>query len=359
MRITTTALLAAGLLGLTSSLFAAGQIPDRGMTQDAVRKQFGNPTRQVAPVGTPPISRWVYDDFTVYFEGRFAIHAVQHTKTLTTPAPAAQAETAAPAAETVNELPAIEEINASEASVEGQAEAQAETAPAPAENTFRFDPATGRIIEIGADGKPVKSPAAQTAPEPAPAAQPAPAEQPEEQQQSESKVAPAAVAPAAVAPAASGSATSLRFDPATGRMIEVDANGNPVSAPAEAQPVAEAKPPASQPEPAAPSAEPAAPAAEAPAAEAPAPAPAEAGRFRFDPATGRIVMDEPAAAAEPEAQAEPAPEAAPKTEAPAEAAEPAAQPEPQPAAQSEPEPAKQQKVEQNDAQKEGGFSLQW
>lgn len=354
MRITTTALLAAGLLGLTSSLFAAGQIPDRGMTQDAVRKQFGNPTRQVAPVGTPPISRWVYDDFTVYFEGRFAIHAVQHTKTLTTPAPAAQAETAAPAAETVNELPAIEEINASEASVEGQAEAQAEaqaeTAPAPAENTFRFDPATGRIIEIGADGKPVKSPAAQTAPEPAPAAQPAPAEQPEEQQQSESKV-----APAAVAPAASGSATSLRFDPATGRMIEVDANGNPVSAPAEAQPAAEAQPPASQPEPTAPSvepaepaAEPSAPATEAPAAETPAtppaeaPAPAEAGRFRFDPATGRIVMDEPAAAAEPEAQAEPA-----------------AQPEPQPAAQSEPEPAKQQKVEQNDAQKEGGFSLQW
>lgn len=345
MRITTTALLAAGLLGLTSSLFAAGQIPDRGMTQDAVRKQFGNPTRQVAPVGTPPISRWVYDDFTVYFEGRFAIHAVQHTKTLTTPAPTAQAETAAPAAEIVNELPAIEEINASEASAEGQAEAQAETAPAPAENTFRFDPATGRIIEIGADGKPVKSPAAQTAPEPAPAARPAPAEQPEEQQQSESKVAPAAVAPAAVAPAASGSATSLRFDPATGRMIEVDANGNPVSAPAEAQPAAEAQPPASQPEPAAPSAEPAepaAPAAEAPAAEAPAPAPAEAGRFRFDPATGRIVMDEPATAAEPEAQAEPA-----------------AQPEPQPAAQSEPEPAKPQKVEQNDEQKEGGFSLQW
>jgi hypothetical protein len=37
---------------------------------------------------------------------------VQHTKTLTTPAPAAQAETVAPAAETVNELPAIEEINA-------------------------------------------------------------------------------------------------------------------------------------------------------------------------------------------------------------------------------------------------------
>ena len=64
MRITITALLAASLLGLTSSLFAAGQIPDRGMTQDDVRKQYGNPTRQVAPVGTPPISRWIYDDFT-------------------------------------------------------------------------------------------------------------------------------------------------------------------------------------------------------------------------------------------------------------------------------------------------------
>lgn len=356
MRITTTALLAAGLLGLTSSLFAAGQIPDRGMTQDAVRKQFGNPTRQVAPVGTPPISRWVYDDFTVYFEGKFAIHAVQHASTLTTPAPQAQAAT--PPADLVDELPAIDEISPAEA----PADAAPEPAPAaPAENTFRFDPASGQIIEIGPDGKPVQSPAAQTAPPSAPAApaaQPEAKQEPEAKQQSESKkVAPAAVAPASVAPASTpaSSATSLRFDPATGRMIEVDANGSPVQAPA-AEPAAKPEP-APAAEPVAPAAEPkpapAVPATETPAPAAETPAPADAGRFRFDPATGRIVMDEPAASEAPAAQ----PAAQPAAEA---AAEPAAPAKAEAAAATESE---KQKKKQKDApkqdQNEGGFSLQW
>src|SRR5690554_745684 len=108
MRITITATLAAALLGLSSTLFAAGTLPERGMTQDAVRAKFGAPKRQVAPVGNPPISRWVYDDFTVYFEGSISIHSVSHSKTLVTP-PASAAPAAATA--TVDELPPIEEIN--------------------------------------------------------------------------------------------------------------------------------------------------------------------------------------------------------------------------------------------------------
>ncbi|MDF1629756.1 MAG: hypothetical protein P1U78_08175 [Alcanivoracaceae bacterium] len=394
MRITTTALLAASLLGLTSSLFAAGQLPDRGITQDAVRKQFGNPASQVAPVGTPPISRWVYDDFTVYFEGRYTIHAVRHAQTLTTPpaepAPVEASQTA-PEAGVTEQPPAIEEINSTDAAAKTGAaaeaaatkEAKAESAPAPAESTFRFDPATGRIIEIGPDGKPVRSPAAQSAPEPAPApaapaVEQAPASEPEQPEESESKkVAPAAIAPAAVAPASApaGSATSMRFDPATGRMIEIGADGKPV-APVEAQPAAakpEAAAPAAKPvkpaEPAAPAeatppaAEPATPAKEAPvqeapAAEAPAQAPAEAARFRFDPATGRIVMEEPAAAEpEPAAAEQPAPEPAkPAAEQPA--AKPAEEPAEQPAAKPVAQPEKQ-KSEKKEEQEDSGFSLQW
>jgi len=52
------------------------QTPPRGASQASVASRYGEPRQRVAAVGQPPISRWVYDSFTVYFEGDHVIHAV-------------------------------------------------------------------------------------------------------------------------------------------------------------------------------------------------------------------------------------------------------------------------------------------
>ena len=57
-----------------------------GMTQSQVRARFGEPEKRHAPVpaqGTrlnPPITRWDYDSFSVFFERDIAIHRVEHLK---------------------------------------------------------------------------------------------------------------------------------------------------------------------------------------------------------------------------------------------------------------------------------------
>lgn len=50
--------------------------PHGGMKMDAVVQTFGEPGERMAPVGQPPITRWVYDKFTVYFENDLVIRAV-------------------------------------------------------------------------------------------------------------------------------------------------------------------------------------------------------------------------------------------------------------------------------------------
>jgi hypothetical protein len=50
--------------------------PARGMTMAQVASKFGDPLSKVAAVGTPPISRWEYSGFVVYFERDHVIHAV-------------------------------------------------------------------------------------------------------------------------------------------------------------------------------------------------------------------------------------------------------------------------------------------
>lgn len=52
--------------------------PANGMSKDTVENRFGSPQEMMAPVGDPPISKWVYGDFTVYFEYNTVIHAVLH-----------------------------------------------------------------------------------------------------------------------------------------------------------------------------------------------------------------------------------------------------------------------------------------
>jgi len=50
--------------------------PTRGMTMDQVAGKFGAPATKVPAVGQPPISRWEYPGFVVYFEHEHVIHSV-------------------------------------------------------------------------------------------------------------------------------------------------------------------------------------------------------------------------------------------------------------------------------------------
>jgi hypothetical protein len=50
--------------------------PKGGLTKAQVEQRYGEPTKMVAAVGDPPISRWEYPTFTVYFEYDRVIHAV-------------------------------------------------------------------------------------------------------------------------------------------------------------------------------------------------------------------------------------------------------------------------------------------
>lgn len=50
--------------------------PTRGMTMNQVSTKFGTPVTKIPAVGKPPISRWEYPGFTVYFETDRVIHSV-------------------------------------------------------------------------------------------------------------------------------------------------------------------------------------------------------------------------------------------------------------------------------------------
>jgi hypothetical protein len=50
--------------------------PARGMTMDEVATKFGAPANKIPAVGKPPISRWEYPGFVVYFEANHVIHSV-------------------------------------------------------------------------------------------------------------------------------------------------------------------------------------------------------------------------------------------------------------------------------------------
>ncbi len=52
------------------------EMPVRGMHKDQVRAKFGQPKEILPPVGDPPITRWVYDGYTVYFEYSYVIQSV-------------------------------------------------------------------------------------------------------------------------------------------------------------------------------------------------------------------------------------------------------------------------------------------
>lgn len=97
-------------------------LPGRGMTMTQVEEKFGPPLQKLPEVGDPPIIRWIYPDYTVYFEYQYVINSVLNVPAAPAPQPM-PAEPMAPA-----EMPP-----ASENPVEISPEV--EIIPAPQEST--------------------------------------------------------------------------------------------------------------------------------------------------------------------------------------------------------------------------------
>lgn len=60
----------------------AVETPRNGMNMDSVRARFGNPVKEYPPVSTegnplhPPITRWDYNGYSVFFENDLVLHSV-------------------------------------------------------------------------------------------------------------------------------------------------------------------------------------------------------------------------------------------------------------------------------------------
>ena len=54
------------------------EVPDNGMTTANVRARFGDPVKEYSPVGDPPITRWEYERWSVYFEYKVVLFTVLH-----------------------------------------------------------------------------------------------------------------------------------------------------------------------------------------------------------------------------------------------------------------------------------------
>lgn len=51
-------------------------VPVRGMDMDKVRRVYGDPLNTHSAVGDPPITRWDYENYSVFFEYDKVIHSV-------------------------------------------------------------------------------------------------------------------------------------------------------------------------------------------------------------------------------------------------------------------------------------------
>lgn len=61
-------------------------LPQRGISMDRVRTLWGEPQVIHDAVGQPPITRWDYPGFSVYFEYSHVVHAVvRHRRSDTAP----------------------------------------------------------------------------------------------------------------------------------------------------------------------------------------------------------------------------------------------------------------------------------
>ena len=64
---------------------AAIDLPQRGASQRSVLERRGLADQEHAAVGQPPITRWDYREFSVYFEYDHVINSVRHHQPRATP----------------------------------------------------------------------------------------------------------------------------------------------------------------------------------------------------------------------------------------------------------------------------------
>ena len=212
MKTTIMTLLASAALAMPVTALAA-ETPQRGMPEAQVRADFGSPASVQGPVGSPAITRWNYDGFTVYFENGISLHTV-----VDRPASAAPDVVSG-----TQQLPAIEETTAD---TEQEQQAAPESAAPP-----MFDPVSGSFVgaETKQDAPAEQQPATIEAPEPeAPQQPPEPAPEPEPAPKPQANVTedgpeavteptePATAPQSKEQPPADG---EFRFDPVTGRII--------------------------------------------------------------------------------------------------------------------------------------------
>ncbi len=53
-------------------------LPGNGLSMAEVEQRFGSPNERSPAVGEPPITRWTYNDYSVYFEHNLVIESVLH-----------------------------------------------------------------------------------------------------------------------------------------------------------------------------------------------------------------------------------------------------------------------------------------
>lgn len=187
---------------------SATEVPARGMSQQQVRERFGAPRQVQPPVGQPPITRWHYPDFTVYFENQRALHSVM--------------EHAAPQDSATN----VSAADASPANADA-GELLVDQRPPQRPRTDSAQPATPPPTDADRHEAPQ--------PPPAPAT---------DEQSRESMDSPAGRTPRAeLQNPEREQAGRFRFDPASGRIVTTDE-----SAPQPARPDGEATPPLATPD---------------------------------------------------------------------------------------------------------------
>src|SRR6266481_1581051 len=60
----------------TATSTATSMSPARGSTMESVRAKFGAPSQEEPAVGRPPITRWDYPGYVVFFENDRVLHTV-------------------------------------------------------------------------------------------------------------------------------------------------------------------------------------------------------------------------------------------------------------------------------------------
>jgi hypothetical protein len=54
------------------------EVPANGLSMSEVESRFGAPSQKHAAVGEPPITRWTYERWSVYFEYDRVLYTVLH-----------------------------------------------------------------------------------------------------------------------------------------------------------------------------------------------------------------------------------------------------------------------------------------